>query len=238
VLPIFSGTTEKQISDLVSKLRERLKTKFNIALTQSKLLHTVAEINGFRNWQSMKKTLGGPRGKYSWVLAIQSMDYWPATVIAPNLESALSGFMMMIDTAVRLSNKEVQWDLVGHDTDAAYAGIYLRGDGTIMASMTRAMQFSGVEGIDLKGADLSRLAGLCQLSIEGVGSEDDAKERVDQALNSHYALWMLRKTEDFLREYGSRDLLADNQEHQDLIESLRNADQYLEFLATISDGVA
>lgn len=56
-LSLFNSSSEDDVKDFADRLRTKLKEKFDFTLGQAKLLHTLAEINGYRNWQSFNNAL-------------------------------------------------------------------------------------------------------------------------------------------------------------------------------------
>jgi hypothetical protein len=51
---MFNSTPEKDVEGFASRLRDGLKSKFSFVIGQSKMLHLLAELNGFKNWQSFQ----------------------------------------------------------------------------------------------------------------------------------------------------------------------------------------
>ena len=233
MLPLFSAATDENVCDFVSRLRTKLKDKFNVVIGQSKLLHTIAELNGFRNWQSMKTDLESPRKPRRWLVTCQSVDQWPVTAIAPDLPSALSAFLHLIETVVRLMPDHVKWDVLGHDEDAAFTGLFLRLNGEVFASITRAFEYSGIETVEPIDNDLSHLAGVCQSTIADIGKEVDAEARHAASQNTIYAKWVTRHTYEFINSNGARDLVPNTDSVNELVSSLKDAKQYIEFTATV-----
>lgn len=54
MISLFQSASEKDVEMFASRLRDGLKAKFSFVIGQSKLLHLLAELNGFKNWQSFK----------------------------------------------------------------------------------------------------------------------------------------------------------------------------------------
>jgi hypothetical protein len=54
MISLFQSASEKDVEQFASRLRDGLKAKFSFVIGQSKLLHLLAELNGFKNWQSFK----------------------------------------------------------------------------------------------------------------------------------------------------------------------------------------
>ena len=57
MLSLFQSASERDVEMFSTRLRDQLKSKFSFTVGQSKLLHAIAEINGFNNWHSFRDSL-------------------------------------------------------------------------------------------------------------------------------------------------------------------------------------
>ena len=58
MISFFESASEQDIERFAKRLRNGLMSKFSFNVGQSKMLHLIAEVNGYENWQSLRGRLG------------------------------------------------------------------------------------------------------------------------------------------------------------------------------------
>jgi hypothetical protein len=238
MLPLFSAATEEQFRDFAGKLKAKLKDKFNVVLGQSKILHAIAEINGFRNWQSLKATIDDREGREHWIVSVGLADTWTISVLATDRSSALTAFLADVESAIRLIPKEFGWEIVGQDVDALFSGLFFLVNDKPMVSMTRVGLLSSVDGPDLDAfsMDNAALAGLCHEALESVGTEDDANQRKKNALRTMVAIATTSTIEDEVLDTGARDVSAGDRDALEVVKALKDSKQFVTLSTYIQGG--
>jgi hypothetical protein len=238
MLPLFRTATEEQFRDFAGKLKAKFKEKFNVVIGQSKILHAIAELNGFRNWQSLKARLDSNDPGEFWIVSVGLSDTWTISCLAGDLNSGLAAFLADVEAAIRLIQDEFHWEVVGQDANALFSGLFFLVNSKPMVSLTRIGQLSHVDGLDIEAFDLdnSALAGLCHEALMDIGTEDDAETRKENALRSMVAVATTCDFKELVFEDSARDVSAGDVEALEAIRSLRGTKQSVLLTTYIQGG--
>ena len=238
MLPIFASAREAEFREFSDRLRSKLSDKFDFVVGKTKLLHALAELNGFRNWQSMKAACVNESTKNEWLISQRTVGDWPETHIAPNLDSAINAFLFCAEQLIRLFRERAGWEILGQERDSASRGLFLLFEKRIMLSMTSAAHYTGLYSTVVESAkvDFSQLAGICSSLLQDVGLENDAASLQEKAMNTLPAHVLEVDIEQVVGNFASRDIVCD-QNLLTAIEALRGKNQTLAFTAVIQGGV-
>jgi hypothetical protein len=243
MLGLFDAANEETVKEFAESLQKKLKQKFNITLGVAKLLHAIAEMNGHKNWSSLKSNLNDSG---FWVINSYAISGICSSKLAPDFQSGLLAFLRECFAYKRFLDddtdddevEELEYRIVAIDEDVTYYGLYLFLNSKVFCSLTRPGVYDAVDGFarNVSGDDLIEAAGLTNSVLKIVGnSESDYEEKLKRLQHSIYQRRFQYDATEYINATGQRAFIPSDQAPKEWVDQIDSLHQMVSGKAKVTD---